>query len=319
MSAQKQHVYKLVIRFIQQGILFMGLSFVLFAIVRWLPSDPAAAFARASHLRETPEFLTQLREMMQLEKPLLTQWILWWRGVLNQDLGVSWYTGRPIRDDLVSAMAHTLWIGGQAWVGAVMLAIPTAVYSVLRADHWQSKVAMLIWRMCSATPPVAISFAMVMVFSIGLNWLPVQGALTWHHSILPSVTIMVGLWAIFSLFLRETLSACMKHDAVMYAQMMGISRRVILVRFVLRRAAVPFMSCIALQASNVLCGVFVVEHWYAWPGFGRYFVDAVHHRDYPIIQAGMLMMAVIFFLCNGGAEWWRKTFANDPVYLRRDA
>jgi nickel transport system permease protein len=290
---------------IRLGMLFV-LSIVLFGMVRWLPGDPASAFARASHLQETPEYLAQLKQMMGLDQPFLLQWWQWWSGMLSGDFGVSWVSQQPFREELLCALAHTAWISVQALLFAIIVSIPLAILSARANDKQRGQWIAVTSRLLTSMPPMAIACLLVLLFAIQLSWLPVQGARSWIHSILPSLTLGVGVAAMMVLLLRESLLECSRHESVRFARVNNVSERIIWYRYILKRALAPFLTWSGIQMANLLCGAFIVEYWFAWPGFGRYFIDAVEYRDYPVIQTCMLFMAILFTVINGGAEWWRS-------------
>jgi nickel transport system permease protein len=290
---------------IRVGMLF-ALSIALFGMVRWLPGDPATAFARASDLQETPQYIAQLQQMMGLDQPFFLQWWNWWTGMLTGDFGVSWVTQQPFQSELLTALAHTAWISVQALVFAVIVSIPLAVISARADDKARGKVIAVVSRFITSMPPMAIACLLVLLFSIQLSWLPVQGARSWIHSILPSLTLGIGVAAMMVLLLRESLLECARHESVRFARIHHVPERIIWYRYILKRALAPFLTWSGIQLANLLCGAFIVEYWFAWPGFGRYFIDAVEYRDYPVIQTCMLFMAIFFTMINGGAEWWRK-------------
>lgn len=312
--SRKRLWLKRLMRVVTQGSWFLAFSFVLFGLVRWLPGDPAAAFARASRLRETPELLSSLRAWMGLEEPLWLQWLAWWRGLVTQEWGRSWYTGRDIGPDMMQAMAYTAWISVQAVFFAVVLAIPSALFLVVFRKKRLARFIVVCLQWVCTVPTVVLAFIFVMIFSVYGGWLPVQGSHSYVHSVLPSAVLATSLWSLFTLLLRESLCVCGEHDSVQYARVSGVREWTIWSRFVLPRASLPLISWTLMQLANVLCGALIVEVWFSWPGFGRYFVEAIGYRDYPVIQATLLIMAVVFFGCNGVAEWWRRVVMGERKF-----
>jgi nickel transport system permease protein len=287
-------------------ILFFVISILLFGMVRWLPGDPATAYTRASYLQETPEYLAKLRGGMGLDKPFFAQWIAWWKGLLRGNWGNSWHTNQPYQSELLAAIGHTSIISVQAFLLAFLLALPLSIMAARAHQSALGQWISALSRFVSSAPPMVVALLLVLLFSIFLSWLPVQGARSWYHSILPSVTLAAGICSTFILLLRESLIECARHESVTYARVSGVPEMIIWYRYILRRAMAPFLAWSGIQLANLLCGAFIVEYWFAWPGFGRYFLNAVEYRDYPVIQTCMLLMAVFFTLSNGGTEWWRR-------------
>jgi ABC-type dipeptide/oligopeptide/nickel transport system permease component len=291
------------LRMVQRISLFLGFSMLIFYLIRLIPGDPATAFARASHLQETPEYIALLRELMGLNKSVFVQWIQWWYNVMGGDLGVSWVSQSPIAPQLLRAIGYTAIIGVQSIACAVILAVPIAIVGARLKNI--GAIIDVGCRLVTSMPPMVFAYVLVMVFSVQLGWLPVQGSWSWVHSILPTMTLAFGVMAMMVMLLKNSLLECAQHESVLFARVQGISERVIWYRFILRRACAPFLTFSGIQLANVLCGSMIVEYWFSWPGFGRYFIEAVYHRDYPALQSCMMLMAIVFTAINGGVEWWR--------------
>lgn len=278
-------------------LLFL-VSVAAFVLVRFLPGDAATAYLNSVNAPLTEEAIAAVREELGLDRPVHVQYIQWLARVLRGDLGFSYQTRRPVALELAEDLRYTgiLALAALGWV----LVLSTAL-GLLAARYPNGPADMVIRAFTflgSAMPKFWLGFLLVTVCALWWGLLPVQGATTWRHLILPSFTLACSYIATYTKLLRGSILEVQAKPFVSYARARGYSRRQVTLRHVLPNALVPVLTTLGLHLGGILSGSVIVENVFAWPGLGRMCVDAVAARNYPMIQGYILLLSALFVLAN---------------------
>jgi peptide/nickel transport system permease protein len=276
---------------------------IAFAILRAVPGDPAAVIAGDS---ATPEQVAALREKLGLEKPVVTQFAVWLAGVLRGDLGESYFFRQPVAALIAQRIEPTLALGLAALSIAVAVAVPLGVVAAFRQDTWIDRAVMALSVAGFSMPIFVLGYLMVWVFSVQLEWLPVQGYARiadgvgpWlERLVLPAITLAIAFIALVARITRTSVLEVLNEDYVRTARAKGLRERDVLMRHALRNAAVPILTVVGIGFAVVIGGAVVTESVFAIPGLGRLTVEAVLSRDFPVIQALILLFATAYVFVN---------------------
>jgi glutathione transport system permease protein len=268
---------------------------LVFLFVHMLPGDPAVLAAGQDADQATVELV---RRDLGLDKPLPEQFVHFFGNMVSGDLGKSLRTRRPVSTEISERFlaTFTLTVTSMAW--AVVFGMGIGVASAVFRNRWPDRGGMTLAVSGISFPSFALGMLLMQVFSVKLGWLPTVGADTWRHYILPSVTLGAAVAAVMARFTRASLVEVIQEDYVRTARAKGLQERVVILRHALRNALIPVVTMMGLQFGFLLGGSIVVESVFNWPGLGRLLVDSVNSRDYPVIQALVLLFSLEFILIN---------------------
>ena len=275
-------------------VLLFFVSVAAFVLVRLLPGDAATAYLNSINAPLTEEAIAEVEKELGLDAPLPVQYGKWLMQVLEGDLGFSYQTRRPVPEELAADLRYTgiLALTALGWVLALSL-----ILGVLSARHAGGAVDMVIRAFTflgSAMPKFWLGFLAVSLFALRWKLLPVQGATTWKHLVLPSLTLACSYIATYTKLLRNSILEVQSSPFVRPARARGLSKGYVMVRHVIPNALTPVFTTLGLHLGGILSGSVIVENVFAWPGLGRMCVDAVAARNYPMIQGYILLLSVIF-------------------------
>ncbi|TDP61276.1 glutathione ABC transporter permease GsiC [Roseateles toxinivorans] len=267
----------------------------VFFFVHLLPGDPARLAAGAEADEKTVELV---RRDLGLDKPLLEQFVRFVTGVVHGDFGRSMRSKRPVIDEIAERFPYTLKLTLAAMGWSVLLGLVIGVVSAVKRNRWPDRLGMTLAVSGISFPSFALGLLLMMVFAVGLGWLPTVGADTWKHYLLPSITLGAGVAAVMARFTRSSFVDILHEDYIRTARAKGVSEKMVVLKHGLRNALIPVVTMMGLQFGFLLGGSIVVEKVFNWPGMGRLLVDAVEMRDYPVIQAEVLLFSLQFILIN---------------------
>ncbi|MDD2453410.1 MAG: nickel ABC transporter permease subunit NikB [Aminobacteriaceae bacterium] len=291
------------VRFIVKRILMLLpililVSVVVFLILRMAKGDPAMAYLRMSNIPPTEQALVEARRELGLDKPIPVQYASWLSRAIRLDFGRSYVTGRPVLEEILHYLPATLILAGAGLLFTLLASIPLGVIAALGKDKWPDHVMRAFSFVGVSIPSFWLGFLLVYAFGVKLGWLPTMGRGGLLHMILPVVTLSFMSIAINVRFLRANLLENIRSRSALYARARGISERRIVWVHVMRNSMIPVVTAIGMHLGEMLGGAVLVENIFSWPGVGRFAVQAVFNRDYPVLQCFILMMTVIFVLCN---------------------
>ncbi|MDE3075126.1 MAG: ABC transporter permease [Chloroflexota bacterium] len=290
-------------RLLQAAPVLILSSILVFLIIHLIPGDPAVVLGGPN---ATPEAITELRRSLGLDEPLPVQYGIWVSHILRGDLGRSTLSGQPVLRLLELRAPATLELTVAAMVISMGISI---VVGVLSALHTRGKVEWLISSLQSlwlAIPPFWSGILAIILFALVLHWLPPGGRVadsrdiggTVKSLILPAGTLGLGLAAGLSRFLKFNVLEVLYDDYVRTARAKGLGPRLVIFRHTLRNAMLPVITILGVQFASLMGGAIITETVFSWPGIGGLLLDGINNRDYAVVQAGLLFLAILFIGIN---------------------
>jgi peptide/nickel transport system permease protein len=276
---------------------------VVFLLLRLTSGDPAAIIAGDN---ATSQDVAAIRTKLGLDRPMAQQFVIWIGNVLRGDFGESFFFKKPVAALIQDRLEPTLALSVSTIVLAVFTAVPLGVLAAWRRGTWIDRVVMGLSVLGFSVPVFVIGYVLIYLFAIELAWLPVQGYQRLADGfggfilrlILPSLTLALVYIALIARITRTSVLEVIDADYVRTARVKGLGEASVLLRHVLRNAAVPIVTVIGFGVALLIGGVVVTESVYAIPGLGRLTVDAVLARDYPTVQAVILLFSAAYVLIN---------------------
>ncbi len=278
--------------------MLLGTSLFIFLILRLGPSDPALDYLRLSKIPPTPQAVESARELLGLDKPVMTQYFHWLSDALHLDFGISYATQKPVLPDLLYFLPSTLQLAGLALALTIILSVPMGMLAARYREKWPDQLVRVIAFIGVSMPNFWLGFLLILLFSIHLGWLPPMGKGEAKHLVMPVIAISLMSLAINARLLRASMLEVAGQRHVRYARLRGLSEMTVERSHILRNAWLPVITAIGMHIGELLGGALIIESIFSWPGVGRYAVSAIMNRDYPVIQCFTLLMVVIFVLCN---------------------
>src|SRR5450432_4010442 len=270
-------------------------AILVFLFVHLLPGDPARLAAGPD---ANPQTVELVRQDLGLDKSLPQQFLRFATGVLHGDFGKSLRTKRPVSEEIGDRFMPTFWLTIAAMSWSVVIGMIIGILSAVWRNRWPDRLGMTLAVSGISFPAFALGLVLMEIFAVQLHWLPTIGAATWQHYILPSLTLGAAVAAIMARFTRSSFVDILQEDYIRTARAKGLSENAVVIKHGLRNALRPVVTMMGLQFGFLLGGSIVVEVVFNWPGMGRLLVDAVDMRDYPVIQAEVLLFSLEFILIN---------------------
>jgi glutathione transport system permease protein len=268
---------------------------LVFMFLHLLPGDPARLAAGPD---ATPETIALVRKDLGLDRPLLEQFVRFATGAVRGDFGRSLRTKREVATEIGDRFMPTFWLTLTSMAWSVVFGLVIGMLSAVWRNRWPDRVGMTLAVSGISFPAFALGMVLMQIFSVQLGWLPTVGADSWRHYILPSLTLGAAVAAIMARFTRSSFVDILGDDYIRTARAKGLTETIVVVKHGLRNALIPVVTMMGLQFGFLLGGSIVVEVVFNWPGLGRLLVDAVDMRDYPVIQALVLLFSLEFILIN---------------------
>ncbi|MSO56155.1 MAG: ABC transporter permease [Acidobacteria bacterium] len=273
----------------------LGVATLVFALIHFIPGDPAQAMLGEGASQED---VAQLRERLGLDRPLLEQYGTFLNGVVHGDLGVSLRNDQPVARQIVERMPATAELAFAAMTVAVLIALPLGIAAAVWRGTWIDFGAMSLSLVGISIPNFWLGPLMAIVFAVELGWLPVGGRGTLAHLVLPSITLGAALAAILARMTRASLLEELREPYVLAARAKGVSRSRAVMAHAFRNSLIPIVTILGLQFGVVLTGAVITETIFAWPGIGRLLIQSINFRDYPTVQGCVLLIAVTYVGVN---------------------
>ncbi len=278
--------------------MLLGVSLLVFVMLRVGPGDPALDYLRLSQVPPTDAALADARSMLGLDRPFPVQYLDWLWRALQGDFGLSYATRRPVLPELLGYLPATLELAGTALAVSLALSLPLGAWAAAHRDGWQDRLVRGIAVLGVSLPNFWVAFLLVVAFSVTLGWLPAMGRGGAAHLVMPALAICLMSLSVNARLLRASMLEAGRGRHVLYARLRGLSEGAVARRHVFRNALVPVVTATGMHVGELLGGALVVETIFSWPGVGRYAVSAIYDRDYPVIQCFTLVMTLVFVLCN---------------------
>lgn len=286
--------------FIKRCIAIIPVLFVVsvlaFAFVHMLPGDPARMMAGQDADTSTVEML---RSQLGLDKPLPVQYLTYMGNLAKGDLGISLRTKLPVFEELALRYMPTMYLAMAGMLWSVVLGVFFGAIAAIYSGKWQDYTAMLVSVSGISIPQFWLGLLCIQLFSVYLGWLPVAGFTgKWSELILPAFTLGATVAAIMARFTLSAFLDVLDEEYISTARAKGVSETMVMWKHAFRNALIPVITMVGLQFGFLLGGSVVVETVFAWPGLGRYMIEAVAVRDYPVLQALLLLYSFHFVFIN---------------------
>ncbi|AEK60430.1 glutathione ABC transporter permease GsiC [Collimonas fungivorans] len=268
---------------------------MVFLFVHLLPGDPARLVAGPEADSQTVELI---RQDLGLDKPMHEQFVNYFSKALHGDFGTSLRTKRPVSMEIAERFWPTFWLTVSSMVWAVLFGLVIGIVSAVWRNEWPDRLGMTLAVSGISFPSFALGMLLMELFSVKLGWLPTIGADSWRHYILPSLALGAAVAAVMARFTRSSFVEILQEDFVRTARAKGLSETIVVLKHCLRNSLIPVVTMMGLQFGFLLGGSIVVEKVFNWPGMGRLLIDAVEMRDYPVIQAEILLFSLEFIFIN---------------------
>ena len=268
---------------------------LVFLFVHLLPGDPARLAAGPDADEAT---VALVRSDLGLDKPLPQQFATFFWRVSHGDFGVSIRSKRPVSSEIGERFTPTLLLTLASMVWATVFGMAIGIVSAVWRNRWPDRLGMTLAVSGISFPAFALGMLLMEIFSVKLGWLPIIPDGTWKSYILPSITLGAAVAAVMARFTRASFVEVLNEDFVRTARAKGVREPIVVVKHCLRNAMIPVVTMMGLQFGFLLGGSIVVEAVFNWPGLGRLLVDAVAMRDYPVIQAEVLLFSLEFIIIN---------------------
>ncbi|WP_024553152.1 glutathione ABC transporter permease GsiC [Franconibacter helveticus] len=268
---------------------------LVFFFVHMLPGDPARLIAGPE---ADAQVIAMVRAQLGLDQPLWRQFWHYISHVVQGDFGYSLVSRRPVSQEIASRFMPTFLLTVTSMVWAVLFGLFAGIIAAVWRNRWPDRISMTLAVSGISFPAFALGMLLMQVFSVELGWLPTVGADSWLHYILPSITLGAAVAAVMARFTRASFVDVLGEDYMRTARAKGVSEKWVILKHGLRNAMIPVVTMMGLQFGFLLGGSIVVEKVFNWPGLGRLLVDSVEMRDYPVIQAEVLLFSLEFILIN---------------------
>ena len=285
-------------RFLQLIPVLIGITFLSFAMMRLAGSD-AIIELYGDKGAVAEEIIAAKQAELGLDKPFLTQYLAWVGGMMRGDMGVSYVSGKEVFGTFISKLPATLLLTALSIGMTVVISIPLGVLAAVRHDRFTDYFLRFFSFVGNSLPNFFVALLLMQVFSIKLKWLPViSKGLSVQSAMLPTLTLAIAMSAKYMRQVRATVLEELNKDYVIGAKARGVRSCVVLWKSVLKSSMLTIITLLALSIGNLLGGTAIIESIFMWDGVGKLAVGAITMRDYPMIQAYVVWMAIIYVIVN---------------------
>jgi peptide/nickel transport system permease protein len=292
-------------RLLHLGPVLLGVSVIVFMVLHLAPGDPAEVMLGANANKED---LDRLRTQLGLDQPLHVQYLHWIGQVVQGDLGRSLWMKRPVLGEVLERFKATLLLTGSALLLSTLGGIALGIASATRANSLLDRLSGVASLFGASMPVFWLGIVLMVIFSLWLGWLPASGMYAPYgggglrdllaHLVLPAVTLAAASVTIIARLTRATMLDTLGQDYVRTARAKGLGERMVVWRHALKNALIPIVTVVGVQAGYLLGGAVLTETVFAWPGVGTLVVQGILARDMPLVQGGVLVIALSFVLVN---------------------
>lgn len=282
-------------RLFSAAIVVLGVMCMVFFLIHMVPGDPVDMMLGESARATDRE---ALRVALGLDQPLLVQMQKYFTNLFQFDLGTSLHSRRPISEIILERLPATLELAVAALGVAVLIAFPLGVIAAVRKDTLWDRGAMSFSLIGVSIPNFWMGPVLILVFSLWLGWFPVSGRDGIGSLVLPAITLGTALAAVLSRMVRSTLLEVLSEDYIRTARAKGLSETSVVLKHGLRNALLPIITLLGLQLGVLLGGAVITETVFSWPGIGKLTIDSIMKRDYPVVQACVLLISLAYVVVN---------------------
>ena len=289
-------------RFLQLIPILIGITFLSFAMMHLAGSD-AVMEMYSNKGAVSQEIIDQKRAELGLDKPFMTQYFTWLFSMLRGDMGVSYVSGKDVFQTFMSRLPATLLLAALSILMTVMISIPLGVLSAVKHDKATDYFLRFLSFIGNSLPNFFVALLLMQLLAIRLGWLPViSGGISIQSALMPTLTLAISMSSRYMRQVRAAVLEELNKDYVYGAQARGVRKSVVLRKSVIKSAMLTIVTLLALSIGSLLGGTAIIESIFMWDGVGKLAVDAINMRDYPLIQAYVVWMALIYVLVNLAAD-----------------
>lgn len=286
-------------RLLQLIPIILGVTFLSFAMMRTASGDVVDVMFENSGGAVDQQVIDAKKAELGLDRPFIVQYVSWLGGVLTGDMGTSYVSGQRVFEVFLTKLPNTIMLTVSSLLLTVAVSIPFGILAAVKQNRWTDYVIRFFSFLGNSMPNFFVSLLLLILFAVKLSWLPVIGSGNDLQSlILPTLTLSIAMSAKYTRQVRATVLEELGKDYVMGARARGIKEHVILYKSVLKAAMLPIVTLLALSIGSLLGGTAIVESIFMWDGVGKMAIDAIMMRDYPVIQAYVVWMAIIYVVIN---------------------
>jgi ABC-type dipeptide/oligopeptide/nickel transport system permease component len=289
-------------RFLQMIPITLGILTLIFALIHLIPGDPARQIAGEGARAED---VIAVRKALGLDQPIWKQYLTYLSNIARGDLGRSFRTNESVAKEIAARYPATMKLAFGAMFVAILVAVPLGIVSAIYRNSWIDNVARFFALIGVSMPSFWFGPLLIIAFALNRDWFPVSGQDGLRSLVLPSLTMGLALSAILTRMIRVSLAEELTQLYVTTAIAKGVTRAKAIFRHALRNALIPVITILALQFGSLLTGAIITEQIFSWPGLGRLLIQSITTRDYPQVQASILVIALTYILVN---------FASDLLY-----
>ncbi|RAR41870.1 nickel/cobalt ABC transporter permease [Paenibacillus sp. MDMC362] len=277
--------------------LLLLVTFLAFILINLRTSDPAEIALRVNQITPTEELVQSMREELGLDDPFLIRYKNWIMDSFQGNLGTSYVNKKPVLEEMRQAIPPTLELAGATLIIIVLFSVSIGIICSIFENRWQDRFLRGFIFLLSAMPSFWIGLLLMWYFSVYLGWLPTSGKNGPSSIILPAVTLSLTFLSTYVRLIRNNMIQNTQENFILYAKLRGLKQSTVMWK-VFSNSIQSALTAFGMSIPRLIAGTVVVENIFAWPGIGRLCVKAIFNSDYPVIQAYILMMAVLFIVCN---------------------
>jgi ABC-type dipeptide/oligopeptide/nickel transport system permease component len=279
----------------QSALTLVGVSVLVFLILRVVPGDPAKMLLPEG----APESaIEELNRQLGLREPLYVQYALFLQSVFRGDFGQSFQYRAPALRVVLERLAATVQLALAAMGITVAVGVTLGIVAAVRRGTGYDYASTVLAVLGQSLPNFWLGIMLILLFGVALRWLPTSGFESWRHLILPAVTLAAFPMALVARLTRSSMLEILGRDFIRTGRAKGLTERAVILRHALRNAAVPLLTVLGLQIGTLLGGAVITESVFAWPGMGKLVVDAIFFRDFPVVQTVLILSATLFVVIN---------------------
>jgi peptide/nickel transport system permease protein len=282
-------------RLAQSAVTLLGVSVLVFVILRVLPGDPAKMLLPEGAPQSAVE---ELNRQLGLREPLPLQYALFIRSVVQGDFGQSFQYRAPALQVVIERLAATVELAAVAMALTALFGVSIGIVAAVRRGTRYDYAGTIVAVLGQSLPNFWLGIMLILLFGVALRWLPTSGFEGWRHLILPGVTLAAFPTALVARLTRSSMLEILNRDFIRTGRAKGLDERSVVLRHALRNAAIPVLTVLGVQIGTLLGGAVITESVFAWPGMGKLIVDAIFFRDFPVVQTVLILSATVFVLIN---------------------
>ncbi|WP_418586678.1 nickel/cobalt ABC transporter permease [Intestinibacter sp.] len=277
--------------------ILIGISFLSFALISLSPSNPAEVALRVNEIVPTEEAVRAMEEQLGTNKPYIERYVTWLTDSLQGDFGNSYVNNKPVATLIGQAIPNTIKLALLALLITIVFSVLVGILCAVYEGSFGDKLARALVFVGTAMPSFWVGLLLIWIFSVKLNLFPTSGMERPSSIVLPAITLALSYISTYVRLIRNNMVQNKHENYVYYARIRGLKETTI-IKHIFKNSLQSSLIALGMSIPKLIAGTVIVENIFAWPGVGRVCVDAIFNRDFPVIQAYILLMAVLFVICN---------------------